>query len=285
MIMDTIKSIADKTIYKASLIIRAIAIFKNWPLLLMPMLKAVCKSLSVEPTQELRQECFRLRDGTKLMIRKDTIDINPLWLIFVEDTYIAQGFKAPFLEIGEDDTVVDIGAHIGIFSIYAARKAKKGRIFSYEPHPANFHLLKRNLDLNPVIENIKVFQMAVAAETGIRDLFLASDYGTACHGFYQESHNTIEVSCITIQEIFESEELESIDFCKMDCEGAEYEILLNLPEDYYRRIKCLSIEYHPVQGYRRNDLVNHLEKVGYQVAMHGNQELGIIYARSEAITP
>ena len=51
----------------------------------------------------------------------------------------------------------------------------------------------------------------------------------------------IEVSCTTIQKIFDDNRLEVCDFLKMDCEGAEYEIFYNCPPEYLKRIRHLDL--------------------------------------------
>jgi hypothetical protein len=56
--------------------------------------------------------------------------------------------------IGENDTVIDIGGYIGSFSIPAARFARRGTVYSFEPSPDNFAQLERNLALNRVT-NVK----------------------------------------------------------------------------------------------------------------------------------
>src|SRR5205085_647179 len=78
--------------------------------------------------------------------------------------YFAGGF-----EIKKGDIVVDIGAHIGLFSLCAAQDASK--VYAFEPLQDNFKLLEENIKQNNC-KNIFPFQMAVARKTGQQELFI-----------------------------------------------------------------------------------------------------------------
>ena len=64
---------------------------------------------------------YQITDDIKLTLREGTTDTFILWETFKLKTYEYPGF-----EINHEDIVVDIGGHIGIFAVYAARKANKG---------------------------------------------------------------------------------------------------------------------------------------------------------------
>src|SRR4029453_15175887 len=67
--------------------------------------------------------------------------------------------------IESDAVVIDIGAHLGSFSVLRAAHAPRGIVFSYEPDSANFRLLTRNIARNK-LTNVKTFKCAVAGTSG-----------------------------------------------------------------------------------------------------------------------
>ncbi|MBN1761699.1 MAG: FkbM family methyltransferase [Methanomicrobia archaeon] len=167
------------------------------------------------------------------------------------------------------DTVVDIGAQIGIFSCLAAKYADK--VIAIEPHPVNFSLLRENMRLNNQ-RNIVPSQMAVSGKNGVQTLFL-SEQGTADHSLIPfDTESLIEVTTCTLERLIESYELESISLLKMDCEGCEYEVL-NSSRKLLNRIDRLVLESH--HGYTE-ELIRLLRDEGFVVSVEDNY----IYAYS-----
>jgi len=80
--------------------------------------------------------------------------------------------------------VIDIGAHIGLFSIYVRTINPTVIIFAYEPEKANFQALKSNLKLNHVEANIIVKNLAVGAREGEKALYISPDSHN--HSFVQK---------------------------------------------------------------------------------------------------
>jgi FkbM family methyltransferase len=144
---------------------------------------------------------------------------------------------------------IDIGANAGYFSLYAASRFANARIFAYEPIPANFEQLMRNINLN---KNSKIiaFQKAVAGSSGetIMTFDEIEGFSTTAHIVTElypaRTNNLVKVQCVTIKDIFDENQLDTCDFLKMDCEQSENDIILNCPVDYLSRIKLLAIEVH-----------------------------------------
>ena len=156
-------------------------------------------------------------------------------------------------EIKPHDTVVEIGGHIGSFSVYAAREASRGRVLVYEPDPENFTYLQKNIDLNK-LSNITAEKMAVAAEKGTR-MFFPSTMNTAESSMYaiKRQKRDIQVSTTTLSHIFEEHAITSCDFLKLDCEGAEYEILFGTPASYLKKIQKIAMECHNPSYFNMSD--------------------------------
>ena len=199
---------------------------------------------------------FEIREGT-----------SDYWIIdevVRDDTYF-QGF----LTIEPGDIVVDIGAYIGPFSIYAASLG--GKVYAYEPCLENFELLKKNIELNKA--DVAAFRNGVMGKSGKMELCIREGYNYGASNFYHpEWVNRQTVQCITLQDIMKDDNLEHIDFLKMDCEGAEVEILENFPLE---KINKISLEYH---GNNNRDKILEILKNKFEIKVKGDH-LGIILAK------
>ena len=137
--------------------------------------------------------------------------------------------------------VIDIGAHIGIFLIYISKKVKK--IFAYEPVPENFSILEQNIKLNRLDNKTKIFNLAVSDSNADSKIYF-SQINTAGHSIYEKNDKYVTIKSITLKNIFDNNNIESCDLLKIDTEGSEYRILLNLPKAYFDRIKKIHLEHH-----------------------------------------
>jgi hypothetical protein len=96
---------------------------------------------------------IRLRGGAKIMIRPDTSDRPTLNEVALLGVYAGIPIESGF-------TVLDIGAHIGCFTVLAAKRAS--RVFAVEPIASNFDLLTKNIALND-LSNVKAVRAAVGS--------------------------------------------------------------------------------------------------------------------------
>jgi len=168
-------------------------------------------------------------------------------------------------EVESGDTVVDIGAHIGTFSVLAATSASNVRVFSYEPDPTNFDFLTQNIRLNN-LRNVKAFPLAVAGNRGSTKLFTApadDAHSTVGLAGVSVSSRYVDVRCITLEDVIH--EVGRCDFLKINCEGAEYEILMKTPEKSLRAIRKMSIDCHPIPDHNCSDLGHYLEGIGFSI--------------------
>lgn len=244
--------------------LRAINILKNWPIYFADYFKIVKKPYIF----------FKLKNGVIFKIRSKTNDrviFNQIWLT---KTYTPSGF-----EIKENDLIIDIGAHIGMFSILAGKFAPKGKVYAFEPSEENFNLLKENIELNKM-ENVVPINKAIAKESGIREFALSPD-DPAGHAIpYEETNRQkIKVQTINLDDFVKENNINKIDFLKMDCEGAEYEILFNCSSETLQKIGKISMEYHDVDSKRTvAHIKNFLEKFRFSVLVKTAGD-NMLYAR------
>ncbi len=127
--------------------------------------------------------------------------------------------------IKEGMTVVDIGAHIGYYTLFSASLVgEKGKVYAFEPGPENYSLLVKNIEVNGY-NNVVAVKKAVSNKAGVTKLFLGT---SALHSIVdsEDSKQSIEVETTTLDDFFIKKE--KIDVIKMDAEGAEYMIFLGM---------------------------------------------------------
>ncbi len=174
------------------------------------------------------------RNGLKYVIRPKKGDISILNEILRNDLYSQWPVNG---------TVVDIGAHIGVFGIQAS--ASSDTVICYEPHPRNFELLQKNIVIN-AFNNVTALRQAVSDARGNKGLWVSEkkSYG---HTFYPSKDrgfvDTIDVESVTLKDVLSSNGLNSIDFLKMHCEGAELDILTHTPQNVLDRVGTIVIKY------------------------------------------
>jgi FkbM family methyltransferase len=147
------------------------------------------------------------------------------------------------LALQPGDCVLDIGGHVGIFSVWLAKRFPGIRIYAYEPHPANRELFRRNIEINGAA-GIELHPEAV---TGCgRTLELAGNpQNSGGYTAYSKTliHRSVSgIASMTLDGIFERHEIERCALLKIDSEGAEYEVLNETT--VWPRIDHLRGEFH-----------------------------------------
>lgn len=132
--------------------------------------------------------------------------------------------------VKEGYIVVDIGAHIGHYTLIAAGLVgKKGHVFSFEPFPDSYDLLVKNLEINGY-PNVTPVQKAISNKIGLIKLFLNMD-DTGSHTICGSSNAkaNINMQTTTLDDFFKDKE-SRINLLKMDVEGAEMLVLEGMEE-------------------------------------------------------
>jgi len=206
-------------------------------------------------------ECIaEFRNGIKCIIRNrsDTV-------VFLENFFLDNYDREEGFAIKQKDVIVDIGAHVGYFTIYAAKKATRGKILSFEPSRESFKVLKNNLKINN-IQNVNVENIGVRNESGTSTLYVDEDNEIG-NSMFSNDKNLIKenVQVTSITDIIKKYNLKSIDLLKLDCEGAEYEIILKLPIEILNKIKKISMEVHKIDNFDIKDIEKFLAENNFQV--------------------
>jgi FkbM family methyltransferase len=185
-------------------------------------------------------------------------------------------------EIKSKDVVLDIGANIGIFTVLAANRTKN-KVYAFEPYQQNYYYLSKNILVNNLL-NVIPNKMAVSDNVGYKNLLLMNN--PAGHvlenkNFSKVNKNYVEVYTTTLKEYIDTNNIEQIDYLKMDCEGSEGEILSSIPKKYFKKIQKIVIEFHDnVSFLKHNEIIELLNNVNFSTRVKWDQisPFGFIYA-------
>lgn len=188
---------------------------------------------------------------------------------------------------GAENCVIDIGAHIGLFSMYVRGLNDNVKIFAYEPAPENFSEMKKHFKENDV-DGVFVKNVAVSAVNGEMELFLSEDSHnhSLLNLFGKAYFKKMKVLTVNMEKIFEKDLVRNgVEFCdlvKMDCEGAEFEILEGMGGELFKKIGAFYIEYHEYSDDKNHfEIEGLLEKNGFKVRSAKSRydnKLGFIFA-------
>jgi FkbM family methyltransferase len=184
--------------------------------------------------------------------------------LFLDDEY---GIK--LLEF-DPNTIVDIGANIGLFSQLAGSLFPNAKIHSYEPNPKIHSFLKKNLTQVSAI----LFSEAVGAEAGMGH---SKDLGESRLGVFQKGGDIPMVAFTEVLNRIGG----SIDLLKLDCEGGEWDIFENpVP---FKNVMTIRMEYHLVDGKTLEDLKKAADRIEFKIVkLEENSGFGIVWMENAA---
>lgn len=177
----------------------------------------------------------------------------------------AREYHPPGYEIDPDDVVVDVGGNIGAFSVPAATAAHRGRLFAVEPDEHNHRLLVENLRRNGCHNAVAVRQAVTGSGGSVR---LVTETDSSGHRVEAGDGPGELVTAVRLADLFDEHKIERCDFLKLDCEGAEYDILATLPAEYFARIRRIALEYHAEPVHKRDraeTLICHLRENRFRI--------------------
>lgn len=128
------------------------------------------------------------------------------------------------------DTVIDIGAHIGLYSVFFA-KTTKGKIFSFEPTPGTASVLRKTVKINNCQKNVQVFQAAIAEKQGLAtfyaddaDVHTGNSLVALELGNDSKRKGAYQVPVMSVDQVRQENNI-TINFLKIDAEGVELDVL------------------------------------------------------------
>lgn len=255
-----------------------------------PLMKLMIKassliSLILQPIRRMRQKQKLAKiaqvNGLKLDAEGNLESLFTLEEVFIQRSY------ADYFPFYKKVTILDVGAHKGYFSLFAFNNVLQGStIIAVEPNGNNSSVLKKNLHQNQV-SGVHVVHAAIHTSDEKIKLFTSESENHSLVVDTAKKNEFTVVQGIQLATLMADFQVERVDFLKLDCEGAEYEVLYKLPKAIYEKIEVISMEFHDLKqtGSTALDLADHLMQMGYEIlklehrASHKNLNYGRLIAR------
>ena len=179
--------------------------------------------------------------------------LNKKEIAILRDIFEARVY-AGYFPFYQKVTILDIGAHYGYFSLFAHKNTDPAStILSFEPEENNFRALCRNIEKNGA-GNIHPFNVAVGGTNEITKLYRGKSPNNSLLQQYSLATDDLcaETETRTLDRIIRDNNIQRIDFLKMDCEGSEYAILETMPDQVFDLITTVSMEFHDLKSAKYN---------------------------------
>lgn len=183
---------------------------------------------------------------------------------YEEMTFIQQVIK-------NGDTVIDVGANIGAISVLAAGSGANTKVYAFEPTPNLVPLIAENISINQFQDRITIHDMAISNQEGSIDFVLTgeSEVNHIATTQLLPGQTVKKVSTITLDTFAQKNNINQIDFLKVDVEGAELLVFQGAKKLLETgKIKIIVFELNKNYaefGYTPNELVNYLKNHNYFV--------------------
>lgn len=169
-----------------------------------------------------------------------------------------------------DMTFVDVGANLGEYSLFAAKRLTQGRVLAFEPLPSMRTLLQENIAMNK-LSNIEVFPVGLSSHAETLTIYEFDDANEGLATFYpghRGSKPSIDLPLRSLDEVIGSLKLSRVDFIKMDIEGGELKALQGCRSviERFKPVFLVEIneESYRAAGYTVDDVVAFFNEFGYK---------------------
>jgi FkbM family methyltransferase len=248
------------------------AAFENW---LEIIVKGVLWKRLTLPRREIR---IRSRGGTTITAPL-VPNVGALYgaiEVFALDEYGRDW------DLGPNPFVVDIGANVGAWILWLAERQPDVRGICFEPDPVARLFLERNLEHNGLGNAVAVRPEAVTDRTGTASLF-QSEPGEGASSLHDTSAVVEFDKETTVPTLAFADAMAHADgniaLLKLDCEGAEYEILAGSAPEAWARIERVVLEYHPAPANAQTAMRQRLAGLGFSIVQerHRADDLGMLW--------
>jgi FkbM family methyltransferase len=190
----------------------------------------------------------------KLCVDIARVELISFWEIWHERCYDAIAVEHP-------RCVVDVGANIGVFSLYQVMLKHAEQVIAFEPSPEVFPRLAKNIELNN-IKNIRAVNAAVGETQGTLSF---AESRISANGRVSET-GPLKVPCVRLDEVLE--DVPIIDILKVDTEGYETHVLRGASETLKKTVRIVLELHYPGE---RQEIEAIVSPLGFSLAeTHGN---------------
>lgn len=202
-------------------------------------------------------------DNLTLLVRKGPYEHD--------DRYVLGEVRSYDLGPDEVRTAIDVGGHIGAFTAWLKQLNPDAQIVAVEPERSNLHVLKINVDF----PGVTVFDGIVRYDDAPA-MLAVNPINSGCHTMVNADKMYPGQSAIpvenrtTLEEIMATHHWTKLDLLKLDCEGAEVDILTRCSDELLRNTRRIVGEFHAGYDHFWNGLRLRLESLGFTVTAETN---------------
>src|SRR3954454_2978985 len=184
-------------------------------------------------------------------------------------------------------TILDVGAHVVAFAAWSACQAPDAKVISVEPEPRNFRDLEANVSRNRLSDRVTCMNVAVGPASGVMQLRVPSYRESG--SMFATSGATVEVDVVPLEQLLAASG-GAVDLLKLDCEGAEWAIVTELPPPVWQAVDRMVLECHAQAGRTIDEMVELLDARGFDArvlhrapsSVDWFDEVGVIWAERVA---
>lgn len=168
----------------------------------------------------------------------------------------------------EEDTVYDIGANVGVYSILLGKKmGNSGKVFAFEPESESLKKIKENIKLNN-LENINIIDKALGDSASFANLYISQTTGNfSLENIYEKEAKSESVEVVKGDDFVEKNNLPIPNIVKIDVEGYEYRVLRGLKKSLEKpecRIICCEIHVGILsEGVTEEKIIDFIKSLGF----------------------
>lgn len=186
--------------------------------------------------------------GRDVFYRPATSDPLAIYQVLVRSRGKAEYYLPSRLR---PQVILDVGSNIGSSILFFHEQFPEARIYGFEPHPDTFRLLEKNV---AGISSVQIFNYGLgAADTELSIPFDNADFsrfmGNAAGADWSGPLTPTACQIKHAGTVAKDLGLTNVDLIKIDCEGAEYDVLTSLPPDLLHRCKWIVGEMHDTSAF------------------------------------
>lgn len=189
---------------------------------------------------------YKFHNNIQIACRPKSTDVN-------ESVVVLSGIEYPieYIQLNNKNKriIFDLGGNIGVFSVWfdSLNKELEYNGYVFEPHPGNIEMIKKNFVLNNM-DSFEIINKAVSGGNETLRLDVSGDYDA--FRIDEDSNNYIEVDAVRLSDFCKENAIKTVDLCKIDIEGGEYDLLSRDLDFFINNIKVILLEFHEIDNAR-----------------------------------
>ena len=209
-----------------------------------------------------------------IKVKIPTRYINYFWSSYEQDNFEFLKEKCK-----PNDVIIDIGAHIGLFSCIAAKCiGPTGKVYSFEPTPVTYEVLNKTIKINKLENIIEPYDEAVGIKEGKTVFYISELAGDNANSLvnYVDSRGAlkgIDVKVTSVDNFVNKRKIGKVNFIKVDVEGAEYDTIRGAENTLKNLRPFCILAIHPAgitsKGDKLGDIYDFIIDCRYNILCNG----------------